>query len=102
MDDLISRADAIAVVRYCKEDPIKNLEALPGVGWIQVTERLPDKFQYVLVYLICEGIGGAVCMAERKENGLWYGTAQYSLPLETSREKVTHWMPLPEPPAEVE
>ncbi len=41
MDDLISRADAIAVVRHC-QDPIKNLEALPGVK----VEKFTDKRCY--------------------------------------------------------
>lgn len=38
MDDLISRADAIAAVRYGK-DPIKNLEALPGVKVEKFTDN---------------------------------------------------------------
>ena len=42
MDDLISRADALAVVMHSK-DPVKDIQALPGVGWIPVTERVPQE-----------------------------------------------------------
>ncbi len=112
MTDLISRADAIAAVRYGK-DPIKNLEALPGVGWIPVTERLPEKSG---TYIVCcddswcsygEGIwyssGVVVCaLVDVGVNGgicwEWYeGSVIYDL-----EGIVTHWMPLPEPPKEGE
>lgn len=93
MDNLISRADAIAVVRYCKEDPIKNLEALPGVGWIPVTERLPGIGVDVLCYFHFEPESpDVICQNTHYGGGIWLSEGS----------KVTHWMPLPEPPKEGE
>ena len=60
--------------------------------WIPVSERLPEDGVAVLV----AGIGGFIDAAER-ENGCWYHTAPEHCTQEW-RHKVTHWMPLPEPP----
>jgi hypothetical protein len=62
--------------------------------WIPVSERLPDKNNYVLVFTY-DGIVGE---AKRDEDGLfyWAGADFWANAL-----KVAHWMPLPEPPREV-
>ena len=52
--------------------------------WISVDERLPDKWQRVLVNYY-----GNVCISWQNANGTWF---------ECWNDKVTHWMPLPEPP----
>lgn len=59
--------------------------------WIPVTEQLPKNFERVLV---CRE-GGIVEQGYRDVNGWWkvYGTRT---------KRVTHWMPLPEPPKEEE
>lgn len=60
--------------------------------WIPVEERLPEKWQNVLTVRTDGGfrldfIGSA---------GVWYEDVDFV------RYPVTHWMPLPEPPKEVE
>ena len=59
--------------------------------WIPVTERLPEPFDIVLAYDSTEKIVERACMTLNKE---WYGVVM--------SHAVTHWMPLPEAPKEVE
>ena len=89
MLDLISREDALAVVRYCK-DPISNIEALPGVRWIPVTEQLPEQYSSVVGWTMYGEMG------EVEHDGshfLWAYDNDFAA--------VTHWMPFPEPPADM-
>ena len=61
------------------------------VRWIPVTERLPDTFRPVIVCREKEK-GKFVVEQGFKDVGDWwkvYGTRT---------KKVTHWMPMPEPP----
>lgn len=53
--------------------------------WIPVTERLPKKYVRVLVYSKATRMGRSIDFIN--SDGNWYTTP-----------KVTHWMPLPEPP----
>lgn len=52
--------------------------------WISVEERLPEKWQRVLV-----NYNGNVCISWQNANSTWF---------ECWNDKVTHWMPLPELP----
>lgn len=61
--------------------------------WISVTERLPEPGTRVLVSI------GAVFEAFIDDEGKWQ--RYYSSPLSEVLGEPTHWMPLPEPPAEV-
>lgn len=66
---------------------------LTGLGyqkqeWISVEERLPQKHESVLVY--CDG---AITEDFRCSAGSWYD--HYD-------RHVTHWMPLPESPSNIE
>lgn len=59
-------------------------------GWISVEERLPESFETVLVF--CDtGVRKFQCVSEMIEpNGKrWSAVCGF---------RVTHWMPLPEPP----
>lgn len=58
-------------------------------GWINVEDRLPERFVPVIV---CRE-DGRVEQGYRDLNGWWkvYGTRT---------KHVTHWMPMPEPPKE--
>ena len=112
MTDLISREDALAVVRYCK-DPISNIEALPGLRWIPVTERLPEKDGSYLCFSQYCGSGWCSVRGfardgrkkdeydfQRRWKNVWYDyDSEYGYCVIDS---ITHWMPLPEPPKEGE
>lgn len=65
-------------------------------NWIPVSEKMPRAYHAVLVY--CPEYMNAYC-ASLNADGQWLYFAQ-----DVSRivsERVTHWMPLPEPPKEV-
>lgn len=55
--------------------------------WIPVTERLPKEMETVLV-TDGKNVGWSFCVND-------YGTMEFYSPW-----KITHWMPLPEPPKE--
>lgn len=67
--------------------------------WIPVTERLPDtqEYDWVLAQITLkpECIYGVPVVAELRADG-WYDA--YDNMIDGKYEKVTHWMPLPEPP----
>ena len=55
--------------------------------WIPVTERLPEKYDRVLVFSKATRMGRSIDFINA--DGNWYTTP-----------KVTHWMPIPELPKE--
>ena len=59
--------------------------------WISVKDRLPEKQQRVIVR--CETVGTTVG---------WIMFGKWATDLGPDCGSVTHWMPLPEPPEEVE
>ena len=67
--------------------------------WIPVTERLPDTqdCDWVLaqITLLPSCIYGVPVVAELRSDG-WYDAKD--ILIDGKYEKVTHWMPLPEPP----
>ena len=69
-------------------------------SWIPVTERLPDKMgKYLCRYVFGENTEYPF------EQVLWYYTAVEKPHFQNEGSMgltVTHWMPLPEPPKEVE
>jgi hypothetical protein len=76
-----------------KEDAIAawNLRAN---GWISVKDRLPEDRVYVLVAFGQATRVSAFSYCYKSEEGIWYRSDGY----QTSAD-ITHWMPLPEPPA---
>lgn len=72
--------------------------------WIPVSERLPDDNTPVLVYCVNTTIqGGAVRHMGSLDSGkFWFLKTKPDLVSFPFHDwKVTHWMPLPEPPQEV-
>jgi hypothetical protein len=63
--------------------------------WISVKDRLPENEKCVLVYSQDGGV------AEGKYNARFNEWVQFRWNV-TELKNVTHWMPLPEPPKEVE
>ena len=95
MDALME--DALAVIKCLEEKQATSNES----KWIPVTERLPDtqEYDWVLaqVAFIPGNLYGVPVVAELR-HGEWYDA--YDETIEGDFEKVTHWMPLPEPPKE--
>jgi hypothetical protein len=60
--------------------------------WIPAEERLPEAEAEVLVAWRLPGGGQQVDSARLFNNGIWVATVGHSI------GRVTHWMPLPEPP----
>lgn len=58
--------------------------------WIDVNERLPEESGVYLVFTEIFGIG----TDRYKDSGLGFWTLEYPV----KEDRVTHWMPLPEPP----
>ena len=70
---------------------IESLGVLPK--WIPVTERLPEEMKTVLAW---------TPMGEFLETAMWTGIRWEKTWDFDTIYTVTHWMPLPEPPKEVE
>ena len=71
-----------------------------GDKWIPVTERLPDTYRLVLA--VCKS--GKIFVGEYVDLG-WRTLWRIKTARDSTKEItqiVTHWMPLPEPPKEVE
>ena len=74
------KVDNVNLTGWLAEEHAKHL-------WIPVTERLPEKYIRVLVYSKATRMGRGIDFTNA--DGNWFST-----------QKVSHWMPLPEPPKE--
>lgn len=75
---------------------IDQMPTIPAAQWIRVEERLPG------------WSGDYICVSRDKNGREWVIPAEWSREMKTwfgrfgeIRNKVTHWLPLPEPPEEV-
>ncbi|HFS3381191.1 TPA: DUF551 domain-containing protein [Escherichia coli] len=66
-------------------------------GWIGCSERMPDDGQHVII--LCDG--AFVLYAQYRDGEFFDIVRNGEEFLETQSRNVTHWMPLPEPPQEV-
>jgi hypothetical protein len=73
-------------------DAIEQLSK-PGYRWVPVSEKLPQSGQFVAVMTVDDGALG-VHYNPQTPSHPWVGNLNDFVP-----EEVTHWMPLPEPPA---
>ena len=64
--------------------------------WIPVTERLPQNYISVLVYIPTAEPLPMVHEAYIGGDGEWHSSIFYGI----ENEDVTHWMPMPKPPKE--
>jgi hypothetical protein len=62
--------------------------------WIPVSERLPENRKVVLIHWAYEG-------RELTTSGSYNHDGQYWQHGNATQMKVTHWMPLPEPPKQI-
>ena len=75
--------------------------------WISVRDKLPDLYEFVLVFADNKGINEPRPIAIARivtVHGIWdlLGTidvgAYHDIEYDMSRHDITHWMPFPEPP----
>lgn len=67
------------------------------MSWIKVIDRLPPEFQEIIFfYTIDKHKKDMVC--GHYARGAWHICSLYMSIVLNDEVKVTHWMPLPEPP----
>lgn len=91
--DGIERSDAMLhgaepVSQAYKLNALDGNSPVTPDGWIPVSERMPEPYEYVLV---TDGFDG--CDVMRVNTDGYWGPAKSLYP-----GSITHWMPLPEPP----
>ena len=93
-------ADALAYIQQL-EDQIRDIPKMVP-KWISAEERLPDDDVNVLVYAIGNNENDVIAMTSYTHNMLCYGIEGWRSPWQYffAEYKITHWMPLPEPPKE--
>ncbi len=109
IDNAIIMLDRIDTLESCDDDRIEAVKAVlrrvagnspvtPG-GWISCSERMPNDKQYVWCWgksygwTECDTFEGYYDCSRNK----WWAVTDNG---EEPASKVTHWMPLPEPPQE--
>ena len=92
-DWMLKAADAIdELQKQLREEKVDNVNLTGWLAeehakhlWISVTERLPEEYNRVLVYSKATRMGRGIDFIN--SDGNWFST-----------QKVSHWMPLPQPP----
>lgn len=88
---------------WVKDECIRQAHAMPSVNvgeWIRVDERLPHSQQMVIGYTPCDGYM-FVGFYQKVDSPYWKSYWNVITAMRSTRKmtkKVTHWMPLPEPP----
>ena len=86
--------DLVSALNHADEQIVSLVEAAEKRRWVSVKERMPEKFENVIV---ANRRGKQVDMDKAWWNGSFFdrcGKGSYG--------HVTHWMPLPTPPKEDE
>ena len=88
---------------WVKDECIRQAHAMPSVNvgeWISVDERLPHSQQMVIGYTPCDGYM-FVGFYQKVDSPYYKSYWNVITAMRSTRKmtkKVTHWMPLPEPP----
>ncbi|EFJ6680929.1 DUF551 domain-containing protein [Escherichia coli] len=88
--------DRIEAVKAVLRRLAGNYPVTPD-GWISCSERMPDDGQHVII--LCDG--AFVLYAQYRDGEFFDVVRNGEEFFETQSRNVTHWMPLPEPPKEV-
>ncbi len=111
IDNAIIMLDRIDTAESCDDDRIEAVKAvlrrLAGNypvtpdGWISCSERMPKKNQNVLISVNFDSdlVEPLICSA--RYTGSTFRRGQATIKPGNGIEQATHWMPLPEPPQEV-
>ncbi|GAB7956396.1 DUF551 domain-containing protein [Escherichia coli] len=111
IDNAIIMLDRIDTLENCDDDRIEAVKAvlrrLAGNspvtpdGWISCSERMPKKNQNVLISVNFDSdlVEPLICSA--RYTGSTFRRGEATIKPGNGVEQVTHWMPLPEPPQEV-
>ena len=93
IEALEAGADALTLIRQLESQVPK---------WISVEERLPEDDVAVLVYAIGNNENSCVAMTSYTHHMYGYNIEGWRSPWQYFfyERKITHWMPLPEPPKE--
>ncbi|EFD0683075.1 TPA: DUF551 domain-containing protein [Escherichia coli] len=97
----IAELEAEPVSQTCKlNEPSGNSPVTPD-GWISCSERMPEKNQNVLISVNFDSdlVEPLICSA--RYTGSTFRRGGVTVMPGNGIEQATHWMPLPEPPQEV-
>nr|WP_249508064.1 DUF551 domain-containing protein [Escherichia coli] len=82
---------------YVRADLVNGNSPVTPDGWISCSERMPDDGQHVII--LCDG--AFVLYAQYRDGEFFDIVRNGDEFFETQSRNVTDWMPLPEPPQEV-
>ncbi|HCJ8322048.1 TPA: DUF551 domain-containing protein [Escherichia coli] len=82
---------------YVRADLVNGNSPVTPDGWISCSDRMPDDGQHVII--LCDG--AFVLYAQYRDGEFFDVVRDGDEFFETQSRNVTHWMPLPEPPQEV-
>ncbi|HAN4286855.1 TPA: DUF551 domain-containing protein [Escherichia coli] len=93
----IAELEAEPVSQTYKLNELSGNSPVTPDGWISCSERMPDDGQHVII--LCDG--AFVLYAQYRDGEFFDIVRNGEEFFETQSRNVTHWMPLPEPPQEV-
>ncbi|EFL6183438.1 DUF551 domain-containing protein [Escherichia coli] len=111
IDNAIIMLDRIDTLESCDDDRIEAVKAVlrrlagnsPGTpdSWISCSDRMPEKGQNVLISVNFDSslVEPLICSA--RYTGSTFRRGDATIKPGNGIEQATHWMPLPEPPQEV-
>ncbi|EMV2582526.1 DUF551 domain-containing protein [Escherichia coli] len=82
---------------YVRADLVNGNSPVIPDGWISCSERMPDDGQHVII--LCDG--AFVLYAQYRDGEFFDVVRNGEEFFETQSRNVTHWIPLPEPPQEI-
>lgn len=98
---LVRAAEAIEELSSENKSLAKSVNQASDIlrrRWIPVSERLPERGELVLTANKFDGVNYSYLT----NSGDWYSANNIRYDSWTRESYVTHWMPLPKPPEEVE
>ncbi|MHC3675120.1 ead/Ea22-like family protein [Escherichia coli] len=97
----IAELEAEPVSQTCKLNKLSGNSPVTPDGWINCSDRMPEKGQNVLISVNFDSslVEPLICSA--RYTGSTFRRGEATIKPGNGIEQATHWMPLPEPPQEV-